>query len=277
MRHARRVLGAAAFWVWLGAGPTSVVFGCNEQDRTAPGADSRMTNADILKLVAAGLSESVIITSIRQAPIKDFDLTVTGLIALKKAHVSEGVIAAMQEKATPIASAPAPGSPAPRSGGTTVAEMDREIQAGREVTIKVKYNSVCPTCPGTNRLFAVTPYPAVIMAEGVVTLGKNSFTFGSSPGAYEFRVAPEKILELADEPERSSRVRVKIAVLNKKGTKEDKKEYFFYSLGAFGIGDPTVGNGGQSIVCSGCDDSMHTLFKLLSKIRESGVAVQAVR
>lgn len=62
---------------------------------------SKMTNDEVIQLVAAGLSEQVIITSIRQAPIKDFDLTPTGLIALKKANVPDAVIVVMQEKATP--------------------------------------------------------------------------------------------------------------------------------------------------------------------------------
>lgn len=61
---------------------------------------SKMTNDEVIQLVTAGLSEQVIITSIRQAPTKDFDLTPTGLIALKKAGVSDAVIVVMQEKGT---------------------------------------------------------------------------------------------------------------------------------------------------------------------------------
>jgi hypothetical protein len=56
-----------------------------------------ITNADVVQMVAAGLSEKVIITSIRQAPAKDFDLTPTGLITLKKAGVSDAVVSVMQE------------------------------------------------------------------------------------------------------------------------------------------------------------------------------------
>lgn len=59
-----------------------------------------MTNNEVIQLVTAGLSEQVIITSIRQAPTKDFDLTPTGLIALKKAGVSDAVIVVMQERGT---------------------------------------------------------------------------------------------------------------------------------------------------------------------------------
>jgi hypothetical protein len=56
-----------------------------------------MTNADVVEMVAARLSEQIITTSIRTAPAKDFDLTSTGLIALKKAGVPDTVILVMQE------------------------------------------------------------------------------------------------------------------------------------------------------------------------------------
>jgi len=68
---------------------------------------SKMTNDDVVQLVAAGLSEQVIITSIRQAPTKGFDLSPTGLIALKKANVPDAVIAVMQEKPTAEQTPPA--------------------------------------------------------------------------------------------------------------------------------------------------------------------------
>ena len=66
------------------------------QDKSALPAKSKMTNADVIQLVAAGLSEQVVIVSIRQTSEKDFDLTPTGLIALKKAGVSDAVILIMQ-------------------------------------------------------------------------------------------------------------------------------------------------------------------------------------
>jgi len=62
---------------------------------------SKMTNEDVIQLVTAGLSEQVIITSVRQASSKDFDLTPAGLIALKKANVPDAVIVVMQEKSAP--------------------------------------------------------------------------------------------------------------------------------------------------------------------------------
>jgi hypothetical protein len=57
----------------------------------------KMTNADVIQLVSAGLSEQVITTSIRNAPDKGFDLKPPGLIALKKAGVSDAIILIMQD------------------------------------------------------------------------------------------------------------------------------------------------------------------------------------
>lgn len=55
-----------------------------------------MTNDQVVQMVAAGLSDPVVIMSIRQAGARAFDLSTAGLIGLKKAGVSDAVIAAMQ-------------------------------------------------------------------------------------------------------------------------------------------------------------------------------------
>lgn len=68
--------------------------------KPASGASPSMSNSNVVELVAAGLSEQVIITAIRQAPIKIFDLTSKGLLALKKAAVTDPVLVAMQDSAT---------------------------------------------------------------------------------------------------------------------------------------------------------------------------------
>lgn len=56
-----------------------------------------MTNADVVEMVKAGLSEQIITTSIRQASAKSFDLSPAGLISLKKAGVSDAIIQVLQE------------------------------------------------------------------------------------------------------------------------------------------------------------------------------------
>ena len=73
----------------------------SETSKPSSPAASRMTNAEVIELVTAGLSEQVIITAIRQALPKDFDVTPTGLIALKKAKVPDAVMQPCRRKAHP--------------------------------------------------------------------------------------------------------------------------------------------------------------------------------
>src|SRR6185369_11178676 len=56
-----------------------------------------LTNTDVIKLVAAKLSDAVIITAIQSAPRAAFDLSTNSLIVLKQNGVSDPVIAAMQK------------------------------------------------------------------------------------------------------------------------------------------------------------------------------------
>jgi hypothetical protein len=65
--------------------------------RTTPGATSQiLTNADVTRMMEAGLAESVIISSIRSAR-KNFDFSPAGCQALKRARVSTDILAAMGE------------------------------------------------------------------------------------------------------------------------------------------------------------------------------------
>lgn len=81
--------------------PTGTALPTSASARPADDSKSKMTNDSIILVVKNGLSDPVVSTMIRQAPAKDFDLTPTGLIALKKAGVSDTVIAVMQEKNSP--------------------------------------------------------------------------------------------------------------------------------------------------------------------------------
>ena len=76
-------------------------------------AQETLNNATISKLVKAGLSEDLIITTINSSP-GNYDTSANGLIALKKAGASDKVIAAVLIKASGAATAAAPAaSPAP--------------------------------------------------------------------------------------------------------------------------------------------------------------------
>ena len=70
-----------------------------------------MTNADVIKLISAGLSPEVVSSSIRQASDHAFDLSIDGLIALKQKKVPDSVISAMQSYSGSASSAATPAAP----------------------------------------------------------------------------------------------------------------------------------------------------------------------
>ena len=92
-----------------------------------------MTNQDVIDMVAGGLSDQIVIAAIRRTTRHAFDLSPQGLIALKKAAVSEAVIAVMLDPAAqpaparPEAAGPPVGAAAsdpPRSAAASVERVD---------------------------------------------------------------------------------------------------------------------------------------------------------
>ena len=101
-----------------------------KQANVAPPAESPkqakgMTNDDVIAMVTAPLSDEVILNAIKQAPSTAFDVSPTALIALKKAKVSDSVIAAMQTAGTPKPDAV---PPKPKQYDASLAEADRPVQ-----------------------------------------------------------------------------------------------------------------------------------------------------
>ncbi len=80
-------------------------------------AQQALDNQSVIKLVKAGLSEDLIVTTINSSP-GTYDTSADGLIALKKAGASDKVIAAIVVKASGAAS-PAPVTAAPAGSATT--------------------------------------------------------------------------------------------------------------------------------------------------------------
>ena len=72
-------------------------------------AQQALNNDAIIKLVKAGLSDDLIVTTIDASP-GSYDTSANGLIALKKANVSDKVVAAIVRKASGVAPASNPGS-----------------------------------------------------------------------------------------------------------------------------------------------------------------------
>lgn len=64
-------------------------------------ADAAMTNADVIDLAKAGLDDTILIATIREAASVNFDLGPTALRALLAAKVSNPVITVMRERAKP--------------------------------------------------------------------------------------------------------------------------------------------------------------------------------
>lgn len=70
-------------------------------------AQQLLTNDAVVKMVKAGMSDSIIVSSIQSQPAH-FALASNDLIALKQAGVSDAVMAAMIAKNTPVSAASAP-------------------------------------------------------------------------------------------------------------------------------------------------------------------------
>ena len=86
-----------------------------------------VTNADVVSMTDARLSDEVIIEAVQQAAAIDFDVSPAALVALKSAGVSERVLQAMQARAKEppragITRGPAPG---PRQAAESLSEPCR--------------------------------------------------------------------------------------------------------------------------------------------------------
>ena len=75
-------------------------------------SDKKMTNSDVVSLMAAGLSDDIIIAKIDSATALDFDTSTDGLKALKSAHVSNAVIRTMVVHQTELKDSPPPAAAA---------------------------------------------------------------------------------------------------------------------------------------------------------------------
>jgi hypothetical protein len=124
-----------------------------------------MTNADVVKLTAAGMSEDVIIKSINTNEA-NFDTSTDALIALKKANVSQKVIDAMMSKTAPeatsggAAAASASAAPAPTSNAAQV--VLRDGMARRPLT--AEKTNIAQTKEKAANLGGLAANPAVTQA-----------------------------------------------------------------------------------------------------------------
>jgi hypothetical protein len=101
-----------------------------------------MTNADVIKMTAAGLDESIIVNSIEHAAEANFDVSPDGLIALSGAKVPKAVVAAIIKRdsaGAPAAAAPAAAAAADDPNALKPNQI-RVIDGGQTQTMRyIKY------------------------------------------------------------------------------------------------------------------------------------------
>lgn len=133
------------------------------------GAQSTLTNQDIVAMVSGGLSEQVIVTAIQQSTKRDFDLSPNGLLDLKKRGVSDSLISEMQRAAAPL-SRPAPTQASPASSSVT-----REAAAALPSTQgkRVIVVNAFTLAPGVELPYDVKQLQAGLAADLKVQIGKE--------------------------------------------------------------------------------------------------------
>ena len=89
-------------------------------------AAQAMNNDDVLKLVKAGLSETLILQSIETAPAPAFDTSAPGLVALKSGGASDAVVAKILSRRSAAAAT------APSGGACKLASNDVNLLAIRD-------------------------------------------------------------------------------------------------------------------------------------------------
>ncbi len=125
--HRRSFLGCAALIVLVGAVPF------------LHGQTQSLVNADVVKLVQAGLGEAIILQTIKNAPSTAFELSPDALISLKIAGVSEGILNEMLAQ-------PTTSHPATVTG--TVVPTVLDVPDGTEIKLRL----LTPASSATSRL-----------------------------------------------------------------------------------------------------------------------------
>lgn len=136
-------------------------------------ADTRMTNADVIQMAGAGLSEQVIVGAIKQAAGKNFDLTPMGLVSLKKAGVSDNVIVAMQGNTVD--------TPAPKPAETKTTPPER-AEAPKTAAAPPKESGAVPA--------------AVIAEDGVYLIDGAKITRMEAKAPYQTRTGSTAVSRL---------------------------------------------------------------------------------
>jgi hypothetical protein len=114
-----------------------------------------ITNADVIKMVRAGLGESLVVTTIRQTERRAFALTPDGLVELKAAGVSDNIIRVMMDPKATVSEAPAPtpvaAADAPRAASAPTPSPE-DPEAAHDAGIYVELGTA-----SAHKLFSLEP------------------------------------------------------------------------------------------------------------------------
>lgn len=133
------------------------------------------------------------------------------------------------------------------TGARNLETLSAAFDRGEEVVFKIKYYSF------GFQTGSLEPG----MRDGLVTVSKTAVGFQPMADNIGFSVSPDKILEVINE--QPLRVRLKVAIKNIMGDKEDKKEFQFFH--------PSATANGYRFYCNRCDASMKVLFAFLQHVR----------
>ncbi len=96
-------------------------------------AQTALTNGDVTKMVGAGLSEGVILETIKNASATSFDVSPDSLISLKQAGVGDTILSAMVSKST--ATRPSVSSQ-PSASGPTAGVTRRALTGVKTIRVQ---------------------------------------------------------------------------------------------------------------------------------------------
>ena len=146
-----------------------------------------LVNADIVKMVKAGLAEDTIVLAIQNKP-SSFDTSPEELIRLKEQGVSQAVLNAMLNASNPAPAAPAPSEPPPAA---------QQTQADQGTSgVWVEFYGVCRR--GDMTIFKPTIYAN---QTELARLACNTYFYVAAvPGTYKFCATKGKCVTAAIGP-----------------------------------------------------------------------------
>jgi hypothetical protein len=175
--------------VTLGAKPLEAQTALAQSGSQSPTAPQTFTNDDVIKLVQAQLSESVILAKIKSSTC-DFDTNTDALIKLKRAGVSEPVLQAMLDAMTP-APVPPGDDPAQNPPAADCGDYSSCLQAGAQAIQSAQWDQALSYLQKASSLDPTKAVPwgyigAVYLATGqydqVPTAGNKNLSLGGPLG-----------------------------------------------------------------------------------------------